>query len=254
MYPPPGGSELIFPSRNCYASKPVRFIIGPCDEEFFIHAELLISQSTYFKSILNPDPQKRGKNALEFTDIHPNIFKKVAGWFYTKDAGNLCARDLVDVYIFGDNFGIRNLRNDMIDRYLESACLEKGTMASSLLRYVDENTTTPQLKNAIIAVMAHSCKPQRIQQLSPEKLSEYFTMSLLATVLVETLKISQARESDDVATRPTLTRLYEDRCRFHDHGEGEPRCKDKIEEVKNVLIRDEESDNEALASAAQPGG
>ena len=142
---------------------------------------------------------------------------------------------------------MRNLRNYLVDRYLRSACLEKGTMASSSLRYVAEKTTNQQLKDAIIAVMAHSCKPERIKQLGPEKLSEYFTMNLLATVLVETLRVSQARESDNVFARPTLGRLWDERCRFHDH-EGEPRCKDVIEEVNTALIRDEESDAEAEES------
>ena len=122
---------------------------------------------------------------------------------------------LIDIFIFGDKFGIRDLCNAAVDRTIDLYEKENGMTASQ----IDRNYmgTPPNSHSRRITVAIYVQHPSTTFDLPYDKHSEAF-------LACPEFLLDLARAHSTNRKTPTTPQRIENRCDYHEHAEGEGKC------------------------------
>ena len=113
-----------------------------------VHKCLLCQTSSYFQAALEGGFKEAAEQRITMPDQSPEVIERFVLWVYTgkllgsvEDVHNLNRRQLADLYIVGDIYGIPDLQNSVMDCFVGrvNKCLSSKTLVS-ILHHVYENT------------------------------------------------------------------------------------------------------------------
>lgn len=124
----------------------VQIIVGQNKKAFTIHKGILYNVTPYFRAAFEGQFLESPKQVLEFPEEDETLFRHFQLWVYTKDIledgeeiDTMNWKVLVDLYIFGDKYGVSELQNAainlLIDKRASSRIIPVGTF-----NHVYENT------------------------------------------------------------------------------------------------------------------
>lgn len=103
-----------------------KIIVGAAAEEFHVHSALLCESSMFFKGALDGSFKKTESQEVTLKDADTDTFQLVVHWLYhgllerLADDGTFTIirqRESAKVWVFGDKYGMRDLRNCAITAY-----------------------------------------------------------------------------------------------------------------------------------------
>ena len=145
-------------TRSLYAEY-VHVLVGPAKQDFGVHKGLLCKCSKFFQAALNGSFAEASKGVVELPEGNPKVFEIVHKWLYThkltvvKNGEDVkCYEDqLVDLFIFGDTFGIPTLCNSVIDAIVHNFEEDNIVITHSIRRVYNGTLEGSPLRKLIIA-------------------------------------------------------------------------------------------------------
>jgi hypothetical protein len=109
-------------------------VVGPNEDKFVVHLDLLVFYSPYFSAALIGGFREAETKVITLKDEDPNIVKSFIHWLYhlhfptekdsaklwvlwassEDDDGQLTTENLVKTYIFSDMYSVRKLCNEVV--------------------------------------------------------------------------------------------------------------------------------------------
>ncbi|XTI89530.1 hypothetical protein V2W45_1241817 [Cenococcum geophilum] len=147
------------PSFSAMSQTIVTLNVGPNEQCFHVHRDLLMYYSPYFKAAFNSSFNAE-ERAIPIPDVKVSTFYMFMDWLYTErlprtkkevdETGVLGGRELVssytglefaELYIFADMYDVPGLRRQVMDRIFAASVLPKYAVV--VLAFAKLPTTTP---------------------------------------------------------------------------------------------------------------
>ena len=197
--------------------------MGPEKQDFGVHKGFLCQRSKFFQAAFNGFFAEASKGTIELLEEDSAIFDIVVIWLYE---GQLTepqngedvkcqVTQLIDIFIFGDKFGIRDLCNAAVDRTTDLYEKENGVTVSQIDRIYMGTMPNSHLRR--ITVATYLQHPSTTFDLFYDKHTEAF-------LACSEFLLDLAKAYSKNRKTPTTPQRIENRCDYHEHAEGEGKC------------------------------
>ena len=197
--------------------------MGPEKQDFGVHKGLLCQRSKFFQAAFIGSFAETSKGTIELPEEDSAIFDIVLIWLYKgqltepQDGEDVKCHviQLIDIFIFGDKFGIRDLCNAAVDRIIDLYEKENGVTASQIDRIYMGTPPNSHLRRITVATYVQH--PSTTFDLFNDKHSEAF-------LACPEFLLDLAKAYSKNRKTPTTPQRIENRCDYHEHAEGEGKC------------------------------
>ncbi|KEQ69509.1 hypothetical protein M436DRAFT_67171 [Aureobasidium namibiae CBS 147.97] len=202
------------PPNKHFRGGVVTAIVGPDKKEFTVHRDLLVFYSDYFRAAFNGSFIEATNKKIDLLDVNQEVFEHFITWLYTRkiasdDDQYLGWDDLVNLWVFGDQFQVPMLQNCVMDELFAKGNRSKLGLRLSATKPAYEKTAHGSpLRKAIIELLVYR------SELANADFSELFTFEILQDIMRETIIARKNKVA--CATAPKR-----DKCFFHVHGKDE---------------------------------
>jgi len=139
---------LTFPSHDY--NKTIKVLIGPEEQIFIIHTDVVCAKSRFFKAACSGRWKEGQEECVRLPDVKPEIFQCYVDWVY---GGIFVAEGPVDnevkmatsLYVLGDILDDIRLRNTALKALTSYACVERKHPSVGSIRRAWINTPSHSL-------------------------------------------------------------------------------------------------------------
>jgi hypothetical protein len=213
-------SPYILTPRSDEYGNIVTIIVGPgaMNEEFHIHAGLLIHYSSYFRKALNPVWIEGCTKNIALSEDSPTVFQIFFRWIYSDELYSAPADGRVPIsylnicalYVFADAPGIPELCNAAVDVFFRKFTIEWGFPGMCLTYIYDNTLEGSNLRNIIVELAVRYFS---FHNLASHQ--ERFPKEFLVEVIL------RLRQLESGLNKPPNMALLEkqatEMCTYHDH-------------------------------------
>ena len=211
--------------------------VGPNQQRFGVFKARISRFSTFFKAAFSGSFKEASSDVVLLPDDDPEIFDIVQVWlnvdwltqFVNGKHIDCTSRQLIDVFIFGDKYGMPELRNAAINYLIEWVVKKEGLIPHFAHAY-KQTTADSSLRRLLVDVFTYL--PTRWAEIAREHhdvLSECPDFVIdIATALADRV----SRRNLPSAEPPPF---FHKPCDYHDHGEGVEDCL-RLEIPKNPSL------------------
>lgn len=210
-------------------------LVGTEEQRFLIHTAVACANSSFFKVSCSENWIEGQERLVRLPEHTAQTFEVFIHWAYsreldlsTMDDEKLLAEaeqlfftppsyyNCAQVWSLAHYLGSPELQNRVIDRMIEKLLVSDSGVSNFSLQYIwSISPPDSPIRNLMIDATV------RMKRRLPANLEE-----LPTEIVREALHRYFKGESRDHAP-PT----WEDRCKYHEHAEGEPKCEQRTEEV-----------------------
>lgn len=219
-------------------SSPIAVRVGAEAETFFVHENLLCSNSMFFTKALKKDWQEGEARQVDLPEIDSNVFQVWVKWLYT---GRLCyapaERDdgsdwflqdcdmWKDVYALGDFLQDSDLKDAAIDAHVESM-LEANDYASSLAEWIYPYTNQYSKHRGLAVDLFTKVWSRDDLARTGDRPPEYYSDLYLSYPkdFFRDVTFNMGPYMSTGIRSMTIKDFFrgQDRCLYHDHGSEKP--------------------------------
>jgi hypothetical protein len=187
--------------------------------EFYIHTELLLHYSSYFRKALSPAWIEGQTKSIVLSKDSPTIFQTFFHWIYsgklystlTNGFIPISFKDICALYVFGDARGIPDLCNAAVDVLFQKVVHEWG-FHIHCLPYVYDNTLAGSNLRKTIVDLSVCC----FSFGSLETREQLFPKKFLIDVIVRSRQLNAAPGS--LPDKSAFLKMKAtEMCTYHDH-------------------------------------
>ena len=202
--------------------------VGPDQRRFGVHKGRISCYSTFFKALFSGSFKEASSDTVLLPDDDPEIFDIVHIWLtidcLTQSVNgedvDCTSRQLIDVFIFGDKYGMPELRNMAINCLIEWVAEKQGLTAHFAHAY-EHTTKNSPLRRLLVDVFAF------LPESWAETARAQYDLLLECPEFVTDVAIKlgdgfSRRVFHQVSMAETF--FIKDACEYHDHGEGVGEC------------------------------
>lgn len=197
-------------------------VTGAKMRDFGVHGGLLCQRSKFFDSALNGSSVESSCGIVELPLIDPDVFEIVNCWLYTNklteaEKGKDVECSLlytVEVYIFGQEYGMPMLCNNAIDRLIRHFN-EQGNLMTPFLPVVYQRTPA----NSPLRKLVIACYIRWDGDLTALLNDHSYTILQCPEFLMDLSKVLASRR-----VKPLPSNVILNMCQYHQHAEGEKKC------------------------------
>jgi len=208
-------------------------IVGPEKKVFKMHRGLLCSVSPYFKTALEGDFKEAQEQKIELTEDDCEAMEYFQFWLYTQSildkeetVSDIEWRILMELYVFGETRLITTLQNQVLDLIIRKVAKGKNLPEHKIMYDIFEKTCPgSSLRNYIVEASA------RIGNLAVWKWDFVDGEEIAQRDFLKELVVEMYKERTNKGERD----FWMNRCSYHIHAEGEPRCSEYTPNPDNVL-------------------
>jgi len=218
--------------------KTVSIVVGAEKRLFAIHKGLLCSVSDYFRAALDGNFKEAEEQKIELLEDDPKVVARFQLWLYSgkvidegEDTTALDYPMLVNIYVFAETRRILSLQNHLVDTIIRKSVREHFNLRPSDGDMYSNTTTSSPLRKLAVHMAAHNGG-----LVNPSwDLDGYPKEFLVSLVLALHRKAELGKNPS-----PKWI-LWEDRCDFHVHAQGEPPCP-----INQALNAEDSSEEEEM--------
>lgn len=210
---------------SSFATGPiVAIIVGPQEQLFHIHKQVLVDKCPYFAFRLKDCWDGKIGEPLKIEDVNVEGFKEVVNWLYsgtlpqaTKSLDDKWSRSIKSAYKVADQLAMTNLQNMLIDSKLEYFKTQNVAYTLNAVRYVwdAQLSHTPYYQ----MVLKSSVRRFMTKQLDEEEVV-YQTAKMMShpQAVVDVLRVI-----NEYNKKAWINVAYGNPCEYHIHPDGK-RC------------------------------
>lgn len=151
-------------NRGSFGTTTVNIIVGPEQQIFILHKDLLCETSSYFQAALNGSflEAKTQEIRLEKEDV--TVFKHFQYWLYSRailmtetSTNDIEWIVLVDLYVLGETRGIPQLQNDAIDGFISKYATLRWTPLDQICRIYENTPENSPLRRLLVDWSVSHC-------------------------------------------------------------------------------------------------
>lgn len=107
--------------RRDFQSELIKIIVGPTEQNYEIHRDVLCRDSVFFQRCLTVNMRETSTKTIKFPEEQPHVFEEVLHWLYgmsIKAPSNNCSEEIlsmISMYEVADKWGIEPLMNELSD-------------------------------------------------------------------------------------------------------------------------------------------
>jgi len=216
----------------------VEIIVGKEKQSFTVLREVVCQQSDYFRSALKNTVRFKKTvvdRRIALSDADPNTFRTFLHWAMTEklvldgdkdhvDADNI--EEAVDVYMFGEKYTSRGLRQAILDMIVAhahwSSRLPSFTLANRVFASLPESDLLHRFFRDLFVYCYNPSKVDISELTALRSLPDH----VFARLMEKRNKYAWAGKSLHATTWPWIREF----CQYHEHEEGEDRaaCSEKV--------------------------
>jgi len=226
-----------FKRRRLIGPEMVSVIVGAEHRVFTVHKDLLYASSDYFTKALREPSKGASDRSLEALEHKSQTFETILLWLYTgsifesdETINDVSFNDLVDMYIFAEKYFFPKLQNGLIDLIIQKCDpRKKKYITPSDGNLYGRTISGSMLRKLVVHIVANFNLPcMSMKSYPPEYLRDIYS------ALWETREQDPAVPRYDKRTKDLLLCkkwLWEERCQFHTHAAGEPKCSGSLDSI-----------------------
>ena len=203
--------------------------VGPNQRRFGVYKGWISSKSTFFKAAFNGSFKEASNDVVLLPDDDPELFDIVHIWLnvdlLTQSVNgrdvDCTSRQLIDVFIFGDKYGMPELQNMAINYLIEWAVKKEGLIPHFTHVYGNTTKNSP-LRRLLVDLFAFL--PQSWAEIArgyPDLLYECPEFVLDVSIALADGVFHRVSPPSKMAKAPFVNR---NGCDYHTHGEGVEVC------------------------------
>ena len=176
----------------------VQIIIGQSKKAFTLHKGILCNVAPYFRAAFEGRFREGVEQVLEMPEEDETVFRGFQLWVYTKsileDGEGLDTmgwRSLIDLYIFGDKFGIPILQDQAIDLLIDKRDASNRIPASHFDHVYQNTRESSPLRKLCVDWSVHGIRPYLWFE---SNIRDWYPKDFLIDLITAKWKPEKARE------------------------------------------------------------
>ncbi|KAI9738795.1 MAG: hypothetical protein M1834_008302 [Cirrosporium novae-zelandiae] len=225
-----------FDSQTTEVRMPLRFMfktivkveIGPESIPFWVHKEIICSQSPFFHVAFNGSFKEAIDQAIKLPEDSPEVFEYFMQWLYTGslaheavDSDKPAFHILIRLYILADKLSIPQLKIDLVSKFIDTAEQKNCVPNADDTHIVYEELRESSPMRLLVLDLFMYKKTEKLIETDEDSWHERFLRDLIVKLKKEKTK---DQDTDKVKVLPPWKL---DRCRYHEHYDGQT-CKQEV--------------------------
>ena len=217
-------------------SDTITVTVGEDHHRFSVHKEKIRGCSTFFEKACSRLWMGRTDKTIELPEVQPRHFAVYLDWVYSNEADlrklsgthldkwpSMIMEDgataenmvLTGVWMLGDFLGDAKLKNAIMDTLMERESSQPSFLpVAQAYKVIKDTPSDCSLQRWVLNEVARSFESDDIKALMPQ-----LSTSLQSELLNRVLDVRRPVRA------PCKTDRWSTRCKYHEHAEGEPKCR-----------------------------